>query len=86
MLKSFLLFSSELAVRGIPFTHSTQEDVILPVTRSTSFYLGIDFDAHENAIFFSDTSQDIIYKQKIDGTGEKMCVCMRARVHIFPVF
>ncbi|XP_021094201.1 low-density lipoprotein receptor-related protein 2 isoform X1 [Heterocephalus glaber] len=77
VLKNFLLFSSEWAVRGIPFTHSIQEDVILPVTGSPSFFLGIDFDAHENTIFFSDTSRDMIYKQKIDGTGREILTANR---------
>ncbi|KAG8510408.1 Low-density lipoprotein receptor-related protein 2 [Galemys pyrenaicus] len=70
-VKSFLIFSSELSVRGIPFNLSTQEDVMVPVTGSPSFFVGLDFDAQENAIFFSDTSKDIIYKQKIDGTGRE---------------
>lgn len=65
------MFSSEVAVRGIPFTISTQEDVMIPITGNPSFFVGIDFDAQENTIFFSDTSVDMIYKQKIDGTGEK---------------
>lgn len=60
-----------MAVRGIPFTISTQEDVIVPVTGNPSFFVGIDFDAQENTIFFSDTSVDMIYKQKVDGTGER---------------
>ena len=66
----FLLFSSNLAVRGIPLTLSHQTEVILPVTGSSSIFLGIDFDAHEKAIFFSDTKKNIIYRQKLDGTGE----------------
>lgn len=69
-VKQFLIFSSEVAVRGIPFNLSTQEDVIVPVTGSPSFFIGIDFDAQEKTIFFSDTSKDMIYKQNINGTGE----------------
>lgn len=59
-----------MAVRGIPFNLSTQEDVIVPVTGSPSFFIGIDFDAQEKTIFFSDTAKDMIYKQNINGTGE----------------
>ncbi|XP_021582708.2 low-density lipoprotein receptor-related protein 2 isoform X1 [Ictidomys tridecemlineatus] len=76
-IKNFLIFSSELAVRGIPFTPSTQEDVMVPVTGNPSFFLGIDFDAQENTIFFSDTSKDMIYKQKIDGTGREILTANR---------
>uniref|UniRef100_A0A8C5KSR3 Low-density lipoprotein receptor-related protein 2 n=1 Tax=Jaculus jaculus TaxID=51337 RepID=A0A8C5KSR3_JACJA len=70
-IKKFLLFSSQVAVRGIPLTQSTQEDVMVPITASPSFFLGIDYDARENTIFYSDTFKDIIYKQKLDGTGRE---------------
>ncbi|XP_059822369.1 low-density lipoprotein receptor-related protein 2a isoform X1 [Hypanus sabinus] len=73
----FLLFSSQLAVRGIPFNVSTQEDVILPVTRNPSYFVGIDFDAAERTIFFSDTKNDLICKQKIDGTGREVLAANR---------
>lgn len=43
---------------------------MVPVTGNPSFFIGIDFDAQEKTLFFSDTSIDMIYKQKIDGTGE----------------
>ncbi|XP_016104637.1 low-density lipoprotein receptor-related protein 2-like [Sinocyclocheilus grahami] len=69
-VRQFLLFSSQLAVRGIPFNLSTQEDIILPITGTPSYFVGVDFSAADNSVFFSDTVKDIIYKQKIDGTGE----------------
>lgn len=69
-VRKFLLFSSQLAVRGIPFNLSSQEDIILPVTGTPSFFVGVDFSAEENSIFFSDTAKDIIFKQKVDGTGK----------------
>ncbi|XP_037379377.1 low-density lipoprotein receptor-related protein 2 [Talpa occidentalis] len=71
-VKHFLIFSSEVSVRGIPFNLSTQEDVMVPVTGSPSFFVGLDFDAQENTIFFSDISKKMIYKQKIDGTGREI--------------
>ncbi|XP_027721928.1 low-density lipoprotein receptor-related protein 2 isoform X3 [Vombatus ursinus] len=76
-VRQFLLFSSQLAVRGIPFNLSTQEDVIIPVTGSPSYFVGIDFYAQEDTIFFSDTTKDIIYKQKIDGTGREILTANR---------
>lgn len=68
-VQQFLLFSSQLAVRGIPFNLSSQEDVIIPITGSPSYFIGIDFYAQEDTIFFSDTTKDIICKQKTDGSG-----------------
>ncbi|XP_019378305.1 PREDICTED: low-density lipoprotein receptor-related protein 2 [Gavialis gangeticus] len=76
-VQQFLLFSSQLAVRGIPFNLSTQEDVIIPVTGSPSYFVGIDFYAQEDTIFFSDTSRDIIYKQKTDGSGREILTANR---------
>ncbi|KAI4544121.1 hypothetical protein MG293_004387 [Ovis ammon polii] len=73
----FLLFSSNLVVRGIPLTLSHQTDVILPVSGSSSVFLGIDFDAREKAIFFSDTKKNIIYRQKLDGTGREIITANR---------
>ncbi|CAB1328475.1 unnamed protein product, partial [Coregonus sp. 'balchen'] len=76
-VRQFLLFSSQLAVRGIPFNLSSQEDVILPVTGTPSYFVGVDFSAEDNAIFFSDTAKDIIYKQKVDGTGREVLAANR---------
>uniref|UniRef100_A0A3Q4H6C5 Low-density lipoprotein receptor-related protein 2 n=1 Tax=Neolamprologus brichardi TaxID=32507 RepID=A0A3Q4H6C5_NEOBR len=76
-VRQFLLFSSQLAIRGIPFNLSTQEDIILPVTGSPSYFVGVDFSAEDDAIFFSDTTKDIIYKQKVDGTGREVLAANR---------
>ncbi|XP_025940300.1 low-density lipoprotein receptor-related protein 2 [Apteryx rowi] len=76
-VQQFLLFSSQLAVRGIPFNLSTQEDVIIPITGSPSYFVGIDFCAQDDTIFFSDTSKDIIYKQKTDGSGREILTANR---------
>eukprot|EP00079_Xenopus_tropicalis_P011186 XP_002936802.2 PREDICTED: low-density lipoprotein receptor-related protein 2 isoform X2 [Xenopus tropicalis] len=77
VVRKFLLFSSQLAVRGIPFNLSTQEDVIIPITGVPSYFVGIDFDAQDNAIFYSDTVKDMIYKQKTDGTGKEILTANR---------
>uniref|UniRef100_UPI003D9CB815 low-density lipoprotein receptor-related protein 2a precursor n=1 Tax=Danio rerio TaxID=7955 RepID=UPI003D9CB815 len=76
-VRQFLLFSSQLAVRGIPFNLSTQEDIILPITGTPSYFVGVDFSAEDNSIFFSDTVKDIIYKQKVDGTGREVLAANR---------
>jgi hypothetical protein len=71
-VRQFLLFSSQLSVRGIPFNLSTQEDIILPITGPPSYFVGVDYSSADDAIFFSDTSKDIIYKQNVDGTGKDL--------------
>ncbi|XP_043931281.1 low-density lipoprotein receptor-related protein 2 [Protopterus annectens] len=77
-VSQFLLFSSQMAIRGIPFNVSAQEDVILPVTGSPSFYVGIDFHAETQTIFYSDIDRDMIFKQKLDGTGHEILTANRA--------
>ncbi|KAG2459292.1 LRP2 protein, partial [Polypterus senegalus] len=76
-LSQFLLFSSQLAIRGIPFNLSTQEDVVLPITHSPSYFVGVDYSAEDETIFFSDTTRDVIYKQKLDGTGRETLAANR---------
>ncbi|CAL8343601.1 unnamed protein product, partial [Boreogadus saida] len=76
-VRQFLLFSSQLSVRGIPFNLSTQEDIILPITGPPSYFVGVDYSSADDAIFFSDTSKDIIYKQNVDGTGREILTANR---------
>nr|XP_023693317.1 low-density lipoprotein receptor-related protein 2 [Paramormyrops kingsleyae] len=76
-VRQFLLFSCQLAVRGIPFNLSSQEDIILPITGTPSYFVGVDFSAEEDTIFFSDTAKDIIYKQKVDGSGREVLAANR---------
>uniref|UniRef100_A0A4W4GV52 Low-density lipoprotein receptor-related protein 2 n=1 Tax=Electrophorus electricus TaxID=8005 RepID=A0A4W4GV52_ELEEL len=76
-VRQYLLFSSQLAVRGIPFNLSSQEDIILPITGTPSYFVGVDFSAEDNSIFFSDTAKDIIYKQKVDGTEREVLAANR---------
>lgn len=87
-MRHFLLFSSQLAVRGITFNLSSQEDVILPVTGSPSYFIGVDFSAEDDVIFFSDTAKDMIFKQKVDGTGEHLLCCLMlitVTVHVMTI-
>lgn len=56
--------------------------MIIPVTGSPSYFVGIDFYAQEDTIFFSDTSRDIIYKQKTDGSGEKQTTAYGFSLHM----
>lgn len=81
-MRHFLLFSSQLAVRGIPFNLSSQEDIILPVTGSPSYFIGLDFSAEDDVIFFSDTAKDMIFKQRVDGTGKHLS-CFLITVNIY---
>ncbi|XP_006902182.1 PREDICTED: low-density lipoprotein receptor-related protein 2 [Elephantulus edwardii] len=76
-VSKFLLFSSQVSIRGIPPNISSQEDVIIPVTRKYSYFVGLDYWAQEKAIFFTDFAQDTICKQNIDGTGREILTANR---------
>ncbi|MBN3296498.1 LRP2 protein, partial [Amia calva] len=68
-LEEFLLVLSRPALRGIPLNVSKQEDVILPLTASPSFFSGVEFNAKEETIYFNDRNQRLIYKANSSGTG-----------------
>uniref|UniRef100_W5N103 Low-density lipoprotein receptor-related protein 2 n=1 Tax=Lepisosteus oculatus TaxID=7918 RepID=W5N103_LEPOC len=68
-VKKFLLMSSGVAVRGIPLNVSTQEDIILPLTASPSFFTGVDYDGKEETIYFADRMRGVVYQAGVNGTG-----------------
>lgn len=45
-------------------------DAILPVVSRRARFVGLDFDAADNYIYYSDVLQDVIYRVFKNGTGE----------------
>ncbi|XP_041123031.1 low-density lipoprotein receptor-related protein 2 [Polyodon spathula] len=68
-LAQFLLLASGTAVRGIPLNISLQEDVILPISATPSYFTGLDYDGALDTIYFNDLYKPLLYKAKVDGTG-----------------
>ncbi|XP_051792178.1 low-density lipoprotein receptor-related protein 2 [Erpetoichthys calabaricus] len=68
-LDRFLLFSSKNIIRGIPLDVSQQEDVMLPISATSSYFTGLDYDVQQETLYFSDIYNSRLYKAKIDGTG-----------------
>ena len=45
-------------------------DAIQPIVSRSARFVGLDFDAHADAIYYSDVILDVIYKANRDGTGK----------------
>ncbi|XP_043910917.1 low-density lipoprotein receptor-related protein 2-like [Protopterus annectens] len=68
-LSQFLLVTTYSSVRGIPLNISLQEDVILPITASSSYFSAVDYDVRQEVLYFNNLNNGVLYKARIDGTG-----------------
>ncbi|XP_022241765.1 low-density lipoprotein receptor-related protein 2-like [Limulus polyphemus] len=72
-VEEFLLYSHQKFVRGT-FLNSVGEsftDAMVPVVGKSARFVGLDFDARQNYIYYSDVILDVIYRIKTDGTEPK---------------
>ncbi|KAF7489353.1 hypothetical protein SSS_07649 [Sarcoptes scabiei] len=72
-IEEFLMYSQQKFVRGIILEPKISgfTDAIVPVVSRSARFVGLDFDARTNHIFYSDVILDVIYKIKVDGTGRE---------------
>lgn len=73
-MSTFLLYSTSTELRRInmdPAAGLDHSDSIIPLT-SIGQVIGLDFDAEEDFIYFSDTSRKTISRAKWDGTQERV--------------
>ena len=73
-MSTFLLYSTSTELRRInmdPAAGLDHSDSIIPLT-SIRHVIGLDFDAEEDFIYFSDTSRKTISRAKWDGTQERV--------------
>lgn len=73
-MSTFLLYSTSTELRRInmdPAAGLDHSDSIIPLT-SIGHVIGLDFDAEEDFIYFSDTSCKTISRAKWDGTQERV--------------
>ncbi|XP_022326935.2 low-density lipoprotein receptor-related protein 4-like isoform X2 [Crassostrea virginica] len=78
-MSTFLLYSTSTELRRInmdPAAGLDHSDSIIPLT-SIGHVIGLDFDAEEDFIYFSDTSRKTISRAKWDGTQERVLVNTR---------
>lgn len=73
-VKELLIYSQHKFVKGqvLDPVLDSFTDAIVPVVSRSARFVGLDFDAHENFIYFSDVLQDVIYKIKSNGSGKEI--------------
>ena len=61
-------------MRGVPLTSQIPYtvDAMVPVTGSSTNYVGLDFDAEEDYIYYSEVNRDVIMRIHPDGTGRAL--------------
>ena len=66
-----MLFSSLSAIRGIPLepTLARNSEAITPFTGNGTNFVGLDYDAEDEYIYFSEVKQDVIWRARRDGSG-----------------
>ena len=73
-VEEFLLYSQQKFVRGLILNHPHPDsfsDAIIPIVSRSARFVGLDFDAKNDYIYYSDVILDVIYKMKTDGTGKE---------------
>lgn len=70
-VKSFLLYSQQKFVRGVLINQDKSfNDAMIPIVSRSARFVGLDYSAKDETIYYSDVILDVIYKIKIDGTGK----------------
>jgi len=71
VVDEFLLYSQQRFIKGKVLNKVSQgfSDAILPVSSRRARFVGLDFDARDNYIYYSDVLQDVIYRIHRNGTG-----------------
>lgn len=80
MVDEFLLYSQQRFIKGKVLNKFSQgfSDAILPVSSRRARFVGLDFDARDNYIYYSDVLQDVIYRIHKNGTGKFKCLHLQA--------
>ena len=90
-IERYLLFSSLKAIRGIaiatPFNvNGSVVEAMTPITGNATNFVGLDYDAADDYIYYADVRSDVIWRVHTNGTGERggmLHVPKQAHVHYF---
>ena len=71
MVSEFLIYSQQKFIKGqvLDPISGNFNDAIDPIVSKAARFVGLDFDAETNYIYYSDVSLDVIYRIKRIGTG-----------------
>ncbi|XP_076061029.1 low-density lipoprotein receptor-related protein megalin isoform X2 [Oratosquilla oratoria] len=73
LVNEFLMYSQQKFIKGQVLDPVTDNfnDAINPIVSKAARFVGLDFDSHEDYIYYSDVSLDVIYRIKRTGTGRE---------------
>jgi len=86
VVDEFLLYSQQRFIKGKVLNKVSQgfTDAILPVSSRRARFVGLDFDARDNYIYYSDVLQDVIYRIHRNGTGKRLhTLLLLCNKHVF---
>lgn len=74
LVEQFLLYSQQRFIKGRVLDPVLENfsDAILPYASRRARFVGLDFDARDNHIYYSDVLQDVIYRIHKNGTGREI--------------
>lgn len=73
-VQQFLMYSQQRFIKGKVLEPVIEgfSDAILPVVSRRARFVGLDFDARDQHIYYSDVLQDVIYRVHRNGTGREI--------------
>ncbi|VVD04124.1 unnamed protein product [Leptidea sinapis] len=74
LVKEFLMYSQQRFIKGKVLYPVIEgfNDAILPVVSRRARFVGLDFDARDEYIYYSDVLQDVIYRVHRNGTTKEI--------------
>ncbi|KAK9880927.1 hypothetical protein WA026_013260 [Henosepilachna vigintioctopunctata] len=74
LVSEFLMFSQHRFIKGRVLDPVVEgfSDAILPVVSRRARFVGLDFDARDKHIYYSDVLQDVIYRVHRNGTSKEI--------------
>ncbi|XP_046659437.1 low-density lipoprotein receptor-related protein 2 [Homalodisca vitripennis] len=74
LVDDFLLYSQQRFIKGKVIDPVVEgfSDAMLPYVSRRARFVGLDFDASDNYIYYSDVLQDVIYRIHRNGTGREI--------------
>ncbi|EDX17507.1 GD16065 [Drosophila simulans] len=73
-VSEFLMYSQQRFIKGKVLEPVIEgfSDAIMPVVSRRARFVGLDFDARDEFIYYSDVLQDVIYRVHRNGTGREI--------------
>jgi low density lipoprotein-related protein 2 len=73
-VEEFLMYSQQKFIKGKlmgPDSLPSFDDAIDPIVSRAARFVGLDFDAYDDMIYYSDVILDVIYRVRRDGSGRE---------------